>query len=942
MLGVNRWPIAWVLIAAALAIYPLLPAGIPSTADGPLHLIRGVEFDAVLRSGVLYPRWAPDLAFGYGYPIFNFYAPLFYYLTEIPHLFGAGFELALKLVIFIGFVVYGLGTYWWTRPFLGEVPAAVAGVAYMYIPFRFHEVYMQGDYPQFLALALAPVALGAIYRLFVSPSLSPWRLAAVAGTLSAILLAHNISTLWLAPTLAGYALTLTVGLRLGNSIAMRRSLARLACVAGLGTLVTGLTAFFWLPALAEQNLVQLYRLRTDDYDVRHSFIDVGTLLAPPRVVDQLAANPPPYLHLGWGQVGLALLTIPLAVLVVRLCRRAVDTDRLATGRLHKTHLIFGWVVLLASGAMTLPVSTPVWRRIPLIAYTQFPWRVLELSGLATALLAGLAVSLGLRLATNPRWRFSPAAVIGIALAGLILPSLVYLYPRQPFLTYGNLTSADVTAFERNGGAVGTTSTGEYYPIGVTDRPTASLPTNLSEVGRLDRASLPPGGTAAFVGASGYSEQYAVALSQAATARFNVIRFAGWQASIDGETVETRSNPGNGLLLVDLPAGSHQLGLDFVDTGPRRIGWIVAAMSLALSVAALLRWSVARRRAKWSVEPVGSGEPDSSAAISRRSVLALSGGLVACFVLRAASPPLYAQIFTRRSDIDRVVGIEHPMQIRLEDKAEFLGYDLHGNVAIPGAQVPVTLYWRALIPLKGDYRSLAMVASVDERSLLTQDDRPSPGGIPTHTWPSNRYFVDDHTIDIPPDATPKVYRLQVALYDPTTGQRLQQAGVDGFAGQQIVLQQIHVVRPKPIELSSYRSAGDPIFGGMIALQGYQVNTDHPKAGQSLTLTLVWKANRAIPADYTVFTHLVDASQNQTAGRDSVPVSGQYPTSEWLPDEQVIDAYDIPIPATAAPGPHHLAVGFYDPKTMQRLDANVKGWNEPRSQVDLDLPVTVEPG
>jgi uncharacterized membrane protein len=127
------------VLATVLTIYPLLPPGIPSTADGPLHLIRLVELDAVLRSGVLYPRWAPDLALGYGYPIFNYYAPLFYYLAEIPHLLGASFELAVKLTIDASFLLYALGTYWWTRPFLGAAPATVAAIAYLYFPFRFHE-----------------------------------------------------------------------------------------------------------------------------------------------------------------------------------------------------------------------------------------------------------------------------------------------------------------------------------------------------------------------------------------------------------------------------------------------------------------------------------------------------------------------------------------------------------------------------------------------------------------------------------------------------------------------------------------------------------------------------------------------------------------------------------------------------------------------------------
>jgi hypothetical protein len=396
-----------------------------------------------------------------------------------------------------------------------------------------------------------------------------------------------------------------------------------------------------------------------------------------------------------------------------------------------------------------------------------------------------------------------------------------------------------------------------------------------------------------------------------------------------------------LLLVDLPAGSHQVRLDFVDTDVRRIGWIVAAISLVISTSAVAFWWVVHRGAKPMGALVRSTKPAPSVAIDRRGMLALSGGLAVCAVLRAASPPLYAQIFARRSDLDRVIGIKYRMLVRLEDKAEFLGYDLGDGVAIPGGQLPVTLYWRALVPLNSDYRSLAMIASVDEKSLLAQNDRPSPGGIPTRTWPSDRYFVDDHSIAIPPTAAPKVYRLQVALYDSSTGKHLQQEGVDGFAGQQIVLQKIHVIRQKPVDLGSYRPAGDPAFGGIISLQGFQVDTTNPKAGQVLKLTLVWKADRAISADYTVFTHLVDASQNQSAGRDSMPLDGEYPTSEWLVGEQVVDTYDIAIPANAAPGPHHLAVGFYDPKTLTRLGATAKGWTEARSQVDLELPFTVEP-
>ena len=49
--------------------------------DGLLHLYRLVELDHLIAEGVWFPRWAPDFVYGFGYPIFNYYAPLSYYLS---------------------------------------------------------------------------------------------------------------------------------------------------------------------------------------------------------------------------------------------------------------------------------------------------------------------------------------------------------------------------------------------------------------------------------------------------------------------------------------------------------------------------------------------------------------------------------------------------------------------------------------------------------------------------------------------------------------------------------------------------------------------------------------------------------------------------------------------------------------------------------------------
>src|SRR4051812_49356079 len=57
------------------ALWPFVQEGLPRSFDGGLHLLRLGVLDYLIRHGSLYPRWAPSLMLGYGYPVLNFYAP---------------------------------------------------------------------------------------------------------------------------------------------------------------------------------------------------------------------------------------------------------------------------------------------------------------------------------------------------------------------------------------------------------------------------------------------------------------------------------------------------------------------------------------------------------------------------------------------------------------------------------------------------------------------------------------------------------------------------------------------------------------------------------------------------------------------------------------------------------------------------------------------------
>ncbi|MFQ5421059.1 MAG: hypothetical protein ACE5EY_11940, partial [Anaerolineae bacterium] len=69
-----------VLAIALVAVWPFISrASLPPGTDAELHIFRLVELSHLVRSGEFYPRWAPDFYHGFGYPIFNYYAPLSYY-----------------------------------------------------------------------------------------------------------------------------------------------------------------------------------------------------------------------------------------------------------------------------------------------------------------------------------------------------------------------------------------------------------------------------------------------------------------------------------------------------------------------------------------------------------------------------------------------------------------------------------------------------------------------------------------------------------------------------------------------------------------------------------------------------------------------------------------------------------------------------------------------
>ena len=96
----SRSPHFLLLLAfSVFALAPLTAPGYFVFAHDARHSVYFLQmFDQSMRDGAWFPRWAPDMVFGYGYPLWIILAPLPFFIGEAFHLVGFDFVAAVKIV----------------------------------------------------------------------------------------------------------------------------------------------------------------------------------------------------------------------------------------------------------------------------------------------------------------------------------------------------------------------------------------------------------------------------------------------------------------------------------------------------------------------------------------------------------------------------------------------------------------------------------------------------------------------------------------------------------------------------------------------------------------------------------------------------------------------------------------------------------------------------
>ncbi len=611
-----------VILFSLFPVGPLLQPGYFWDAHDARHSVYFLfEFDRGIQDGILYPRWQPDFAFGYGYPFFNIYGPLSSYVGELFHLLGFGFPDAVKIVFGLSVVGSGLAMYGFVKRVMGRQAGLVAAVAYMVIPYRLVDLYVRAALAESLAYAFVPLILWGAWAALHHPRLA--NILGLALAYAGLVFTHPLTALLLTLILAFYAATLAL-MRLNDEQPWRElsreslfpllgHLGHLLAPVGLGlALGLGLSALFFLPAMAENRFVRVDQWYGGRYAWGGDFVEFFQLFSPRWGFGVSVPGPDDQVSF---QVGVVPVVLSLFAVVgaARQRRpspsprpspprgegdgspspqpsppRGEGTDspspRPSPGRRDVVHptarrLVAFFALLTAiSLALMLSVSALLWELLPLVRLVQFPWRLLSVTVISMAFLCGAVAK------KENTW---PAPTTLVLVALLVLGSRPYMQAR---MSEQETSLAGLMRFQQSSDEMtGSTAwvqriptwspMADYYIAGEPITSKINYDTLYAQPGRVHAQTLELRVDRELVE---YWAERSVLLT------FNTFYYPGWHAYLLDpatnavvEELPIALRGELGLMTVRVPAGTGRVLLRFEDTPIRKLGTALSFASLSL-------------------------------------------------------------------------------------------------------------------------------------------------------------------------------------------------------------------------------------------------------------------------------------------------------------------------------------------------------------------------
>jgi len=358
------------LIFIIPAFFSLIRPGFFPIQDD-MQVFRLQQMDKCISDGQIPCRWIPDAGYQYGYPLYNFYSPLVYYVGEIFHLTGFQFIDSIKILFGLGFILAGISMYVLVKEFFGPFPALVSSLLYTFAPYKAQEVYVRGALSEFWISVFFPLVLWAIYKLI--KNIKNKNVFWLSFGLGCLFLTHNLLSFLFIPIVIFWTI---YWLYMERKIVSWKKLL-------LGFLFgVGFSSFFILPMLFERNFVHIETLTGGYFDYRQHFVSIKQL----------------FLKNNWGYGSSFLgpnddLSLSVGIIHWIIGLVAVVLSFINLKKSKKLSLLiitFGLINLFILFLMH-EKSSIIWVFVPILKWMQFPWRLLSISVFLFSFMSAYAI-----------------------------------------------------------------------------------------------------------------------------------------------------------------------------------------------------------------------------------------------------------------------------------------------------------------------------------------------------------------------------------------------------------------------------------------------------------------------------------------------------------------------------------------------------------------------
>lgn len=507
-----------------------------------IFIARLNQMNTALQDGHFPVRWVPDLR--YGEPIFNFYAPLPYYLGVLIHLIGFNFIWVSKILFILSSILSAITMYILVEKINGNKAGFLSAILYTYAPYRAVDMYVRGSLSETWAFVFFPLIFYASWQLMEKFNLK--RIVFLSLSLAGLFLTHNVTTLIFIPFLFLWWIYLTLR-------AKQRKI--MISLIGAFVLALGLSAFFILPAVFERDFIQTKYLIVGYFDFRAHFVAVKQFFS---------------LFWGYGsslwglddglsfQVGLAnWVILGLATILGIIHRR----DRKLLGL-----LFFLAVSLILSLFLQHNKSAFIWEALPLMAFIQFPWRFLAISVFIIPLVSGAIMPYLNKI----------KIIYFILIAVTIVSTIGYFRPKE----YVDDSFFD-KFLNKDKMRQGIDLTKDYLPIWVQTTSENFFNTLFSEKGEIQVID--------FKKKTAYSLAKLKVLSDESIIVAPITYFPGWKVLANENNINLEQPSDQGLIRFRLPKGDYKIKFEFADTPVRMIGNFVSLSSLLFILLILFKY-----------------------------------------------------------------------------------------------------------------------------------------------------------------------------------------------------------------------------------------------------------------------------------------------------------------------------------------------------------------